>query len=146
MMLTWDDDSLDCGYIAHRLPDGAWWHIHFACSGLDYYCELLRRRTLILAAVQCFAPGVVAVSDRFILTLDGEGVNLPDESLLLDFRWGREPNDLKLQSEARAFQQEVMPLLHESRNFQKAVWEIVHRQQHLRMVAPDKLEPRATTR
>ncbi len=143
--LKWDYDKLDYGYVLHRLPDGAWWHLHFARSGLEYDCQLLRGATLVLAAVQCFAAGVLAVSEQFVLTLDGEGVELPDEALLLDFDWGCKPDDSKLQADARAFQQNVMPLLHDSRDFQKAVWEIVDRQQHLRMVASDKLEPRATS-
>lgn len=138
-MPTWEDDSLDYGYIVYRLPEGAWWHIHFARSGMEYDCELLLRNTPILAQVQCFAPGAIAVSEQFILTLDGEGVKLPDEALLLDFGWGMKPDDPKLQSDARAFEQNVMPLLHDSKNFQKAVWEIVDRQQHLRMVAAHKL-------
>jgi hypothetical protein len=140
-MATWDDDSLDYGYMVHRLPDGGWWHLHFARSGLEYHCELLERNTTILASIQCFALGAIAKSEQFILTLDGEGVELPDQVLQLDFDWGRSPEVAK---SGRAFQHKVMPLLHDSRNFQRAVWEIVDFRQHLRMVASAKIDPKAT--
>ena len=91
-----------------------------------------------MACVQRFAAGAVARSPKFILTLDGEGVEFPDEVLLLDFDWGRTPNKAKMQAEALDFQQVVMPLLHSNRDFQTAVWEIVQNQQHLRMVARAK--------
>jgi hypothetical protein len=106
---------------------------------MDYHCELLGRRTSILARIQRFARGAVADSPRFILTLDGEGVELPDEELRLDFTWGERAGEPDFLDEARHFQQEVMPLLHKDPEFQQAAAEVVHRQRYLRVAAAGKL-------
>ena len=129
-----DRNSLEYGYVLTRLPDGSWWHLHVGRSGCHYHCELLGRNTNILACLQRFAAGGLAESPPFLLTLDGEGVELSDLAVGLDFQW---PGCLE--ADAAHFQQEVLPLLHRSVAFQRAAAEVVARQQHLGMVAPGKL-------
>src|SRR5262249_6694194 len=81
-------DLLGYGYVLTGWPWGGWWHLHFGRSSWVYDCDLLGRRTDILASVQQFAPGGVGQSPHFLLTLDGEGVVLPAEEAGLDFQWG----------------------------------------------------------
>lgn len=141
MIERWDEDALDYGYVLRSLPEGGWWHVLFARSGLEYRCELLGHSTRILAAIQRFARGASSASETFVLTLDGEGISEPDDVLRLDFDWGKKPADVRLQAEARSFQTLVMPLLHDSESFQRAAWEIVDYHQHRQMVDPAKLTP-----
>ena len=93
MIERWDEDALEHGYVLRRLPEGGWWHLHFARSGLEYHCELLRSCTRMLAAIQRHAHGEHLPSQFFVLTLDGEGVSEPDEVLRMDFDWGLKPAD-----------------------------------------------------
>src|SRR5580704_9952937 len=79
--MTWDEDPLEYGYILDRLFGGGWWHLHFGRAGWLYQCNLLGRRTDVLACLQRFAAGAVAVPPRFVLTLDGEGVELSEAEL-----------------------------------------------------------------
>lgn len=137
--MTWDEDTLEYGYVLDRIAGGGWWHLHFGRSGWSYRCELLGRGTDILACIQKFAASAVAESTRFLLTLDGEGVELPEGADGLDFRWGDRPADPELASVARHFQQEVMPLLYGSAAFQRAAAEVVARRRYLRVVAAGKL-------
>jgi hypothetical protein len=137
--MTWDDDSLEYGYIVTRPPDGGWWHLHFGRAAVAYDCELLGRQTDVLAVVQHFAAGAAARSPQYVLTLDGEGVERSMSDLKLDFRWDRDADDDQLAGDARHFQREVMPLVHDSPAMQHAVAEIVHRDRHLRLVAAGKL-------
>lgn len=71
--MTWDDDTLEYGYVLDRF-EGGWWHLHFGRSVRSYHCALLGTRTSVVACVQQFARGAVATSPQFLLTLDGEGV------------------------------------------------------------------------
>jgi hypothetical protein len=135
--MTWDEVTLKYGYVLHRIAGGGWWHLHFGRSSWSYHCDLLGHRTDILACVQRFAPGGLAESSRFRLTLDGEGVELPEAGL--DFQWGDCPRDPEQTAVARHFQREVMPRLYDSPAFQRAVAEIVTRQRHLRLVASGKV-------
>jgi hypothetical protein len=134
-----DEDILEYGYVLNRIDGGGWWHLHFGRSGWSYRCDLLGRRTNILACVQQFAAGAVAVSPRFLLTLDGEGVELSQAEAGLDFRWGNRPADPELATAAPRFQREVMPLLYASLAFQRAAAEVVARQRHLRVTPSGKL-------
>jgi hypothetical protein len=138
--MTWDADLLEYGYVLDRPSDGGWWHLHFGRSAQFYHCDLLGRRTDILASVQRFAAGAVAESPRFILTLDGEGVELAEAEAGLDFRWGDRPADPELVAEALHFQREIMPLVYDSAAFQRAAAEVVARQRHRRLVASGKLQ------
>lgn len=134
----WGEDLLEYGYVLDRMA-GGWWHLHIGRSARSYHCELLDRRTDILACVQWFATGAVAESPQFLLTLDGEGVELPAAEVGLDFRWGDRPADPELAAAARQFQRDVMPLLYDSPAFQRAAAELLARQRYLRVVAPGKL-------
>ena len=116
--MSWDDDSLEYGYVVTRLADGSWWHLHFGRGGASYACELLGRPTDILACLQWFAAWAVAKSGQSLLTLDGERVESAADGPVLDFRW---PDDL----EATHFQRAVMPLLDNSEAFESAVREVV---------------------
>ena len=138
--MTWDEDTLEYGYVLDRIAGGGWWHLHFARSNGFYHCDLFGRACNVLACVQRFAAGAVAESPRFLLTLDGEGVELPDLEARLDFAWGDRPADPERAIVAQRFQREVMPLLHASPAFQRAVAEVVMHGRHLRAVAPGKLE------
>src|SRR5262249_27305450 len=104
-------------------------------------CDLLGRRTTIVACVQRFTAGAIPQSPRFFITLDGEGVELPASEGVLDCEWGRWSGDADLIAVALHFQSEVMPWLHDCSAFQRAAAEVVTRQRHLRLVAPDKLSP-----
>jgi hypothetical protein len=137
--MVWDEDTLEYGYVLDRIAGGGWWHLHFGRSGWSYHCDLLGRRTKILASVERFAAGAVAESPRFLLTLDGEGVGLTEAEAGLDFRWGDRPADPLVAAEALHFQREIMPLLYDSPAFQRAAAEVVARQRHLRVVASGKL-------
>lgn len=137
--MTWDDDSLEYGYVVTRPPDGGWWHLHFGRAAVAYDCELLGRRSEVFAVVQHFGAGAVARSPQYVLTLDGEGVDRPARDLGLDCRWGRDAGDAELADDARRFQREVMPLLYDSPAMQGALAEIVNRGRHLRWVAPGRL-------
>jgi hypothetical protein len=146
--MTWDEDTLEYGYVLDRPAGGVWWHLHFGRSAWSYHCDLLSRRTEMLACVQRFAARAIAASPWFLLTLDGEGVELPETDAGLDFQWGDRPADPDLAAEALHFQREVMPLLNDSPAFQRAVAEVVARQRHLRLVASGKLnraEPGTST-
>jgi hypothetical protein len=146
--MRWDESPLEYGYVLDRTSDRGWWHLHFGRSGWSYDCELLGRRTNVLACLQLFALGGVVRSPRFFLTLDGEGVGSAAEEARLVYTWGSRPEDAGLVGEARRFQQEVMPRLYDSPAFQQAAAKIVARQQHLRMAVPGKLsraEPGAAT-
>lgn len=125
--MGWGDDPLEYGYVLARPTEGGWWHLHFARGGASYPCRLLGRPTDILACVQRFAAGAVATSPRFVLTLDGEGVELPDAAPL-DFSWAGGPA-------AADFQRAVVPVLNDSSAFQLAASEVVLSQRHLRVVA-----------
>lgn len=129
----WDQDVLEYGYVLHRTSEGGWWHGHFGRSAISYRCELLGRQTSVVLLLQHFGPGGAALSRQFLLTLDGEGLDLPVEDLRLDFRWGNDPQDTKLTAEAKHFQQEVMPLLHGNSQFQHSIAEVVHRQRYTRV-------------
>jgi hypothetical protein len=131
MVLTWDDDALEYGYVLARPSEDCWWHMHFGRCWASYPCELLGRPTDILACLQWFATGVVAKSPRFLLTLDGEGVEVPAGVPPMDFTWAGAGA-----SEAAHFQQLVMPLLYDSPAFQSAAAEVVRSQRHLRVVTP----------
>lgn len=126
---VWEVDELEYGYVLERSA-GLWWHLHFGPSPWTYYCELLRCRTDVLGCIQRFAAGGVARSSRYVLTLDGEGVEIPEAKL--DFRW-------RDRAVAIQFQREVMPLLHESSDFQFAAWEVVDSQRHRRLAPMEKL-------
>ena len=139
--MSWDEDTLEYGYVLDRPADGGWWHLHFGRSGWSYHCDLLGRRTGILACVQRFAAGAAALSPRFLLTLDGEGVDLSGADARLDCGWGQRPSDAELAAAARHFQREVLPLLYDSPAFQRATAEVVARGRHLRVVASGKLKP-----
>ena len=128
--MTWDDDTLEYGYVLARPPEGGWWHLHFGRCAVCYPCELLGRPTDILACLQWFAAWAVTKSPQFLLTLDGEGVNLPAAVPPPDFAWGRGADP----SEAAHFQRSVMPLLYDSPVFQSAAAEVVRSQRHLRVV------------
>ena len=125
--MGWGDDPLVYGYVLARPPEGGWWHLHFARGGASYRCRLLGQPTDVLACVQRFAAGAVATSPRFVLTLDGEGVELSDAAPL-DFAWAGGP-------EAADFQRAVVPALHDSPAFQAAAAMVVRSQRHLRVVA-----------
>src|SRR5207247_2076508 len=86
--MNWEEDNLEYGYVLDRIEGGGWWHLHFGRSNWSYLCDLLGRPTDILTCVQQFAVGALALSPRFLLTLDGEGVKLPEEDAGLDCRWG----------------------------------------------------------
>lgn len=137
--MTWDEDSLEYGYVLVRLADGGWWHLHFGRSDWKYHCGLLGRCTRVLACVQRFAAGAVARSPQFLLTLDGEGVDLSAADAGLDFDWGDQSADPESLAEALHFQRGVMPLLYDSPAFQRAAAEVVSHLRHLRVVAPDTL-------
>ena len=92
-----------------------------------------------MASAQRFAAGAVARSPQFLLTLDGEGVELAVDKAELTFGWGRLPADAEFVAESLHLQREIMPLLYNSSAFQQAVAEIVARQRHLRVVAWGKL-------
>jgi hypothetical protein len=142
--MNWDEDTLEYGYVLDRIAGGGWWHLHFGRSGWSYQCDLLGCRTDILACIQRFAAGAVAESPRYLLTLDGEGVELSEAEAGLDFRWGDCTADQGLVAAARHFQRQIMPLLYESPAFQRAVAEVVVCQRHLLVVASGKLaEPDA---
>ncbi|HEX5271814.1 MAG TPA: hypothetical protein VFW33_15055 [Gemmataceae bacterium] len=130
---------MDYGYVLDRLPEGGWWHMHFGRSRWVYRCELLDRETDMLACVRRFGVGAVAQSPRFLLTLDGEGVELPADGAGVDYRWGQHGERAKLADDAGYFQREVMPLLHDSPEFQRAVAAVVSGQRHWRVVAVGKL-------
>lgn len=136
--MVWNEDALDYGYVLDRFPEGSWWHMHFGRSQWVYRCELLDREIDILACVQRFDVGAVAQSPRFLLTLDGEGVELP-AGAGVDYRWGQHDEGAKLADDARHFQREVMPLLHDSPEFQRAVAAVISGQWHWRVVAVGKL-------
>ena len=122
--MSWDDDSLEYGYLVARMGEGGWWHMHFGRCEASYDCELLGRPTNILACLRWFAAWAVPKSEQFLLTLDGERVESAADGPALDFRW---PDDL----EAAHFQQEVMPLLYVSEAFQSAASEVVRCQKPL---------------
>jgi hypothetical protein len=124
--VTWTDDPLEFGYVLARLPDGGWWHLHFARGGASYPCQLLGRTTNVLGCLQRFAAGAVATSRRFTLTLDGEGVVLLDDAPL-DFTWADIPASV-------AFQQSVVPELYANLAFQEAASEVIRHERHLRVV------------
>ena len=63
----------------------------------------------------------MAESPRFLLTLDGEGVEMSDMEAGLDFRWGGRFADAELAATALHFQREVVPLLYHSHAFQRAL-------------------------
>jgi hypothetical protein len=134
----WGDDPLEYGYVLDRLPEGGWWHLHFARSGVSYPCRLLGRPSDILACVQRFAAGAVATSPRFVLTLDGDGVELPDAAPL-DFAWAAG-------AAGADFQRAIVPLLHASTAFQAAAAEVVRYQRHLRVVASGRATDAAADR
>jgi hypothetical protein len=137
--MTFEDDQLQYGYVVTREAEGVWWHLHFGRSFVGYHCNLLGRHTNLFAAVQNFGPGVVARSPRYILTLDGEGIDRPEEDLRLDFHWGLDTTDEERLSAARQFQQSVMPLLYESADMRSAVAQVVRHRRYSRLVAPGKL-------
>jgi hypothetical protein len=137
--VTWDENSLEYGYVLSRASEGGWWHLHFGRSSWVYHCELLARRTDVLVCVQRFSVGAMAQSPRFLLTLDGEGVELSAEEVEMDFRWGQRPEVADLVAEALHFQREIMPLLHDNSAFQQAAAEIVARQRYSRVAASGKL-------
>ena len=137
--MSWDEDSLDYGYVLARPLDGGWWHLHFGRSDRTYQSGLLGRRTDILASVQRFSAGAMAQSVRFLLTLDGEGVEVSAEELVLDCRWDGHSEFAELTHQAQHLQQEIMPLLKNSPVFQMAAAEIVARQRYLQVIAPGRL-------
>jgi hypothetical protein len=140
--VKWDEESLECGYVLARPPEGGWWHLHFGRSDMSYHCELLGRRTDILACIQWFIAGAIAKSPQFILTLDGEGVELAPNEPRLDFASGQGTTASEVLADAHYFQREVMPLLYDSPPFQRAAAEVVRCQQHLRVVTLGQLVQR----
>ncbi len=115
--MGWGDDSLEFGYFVARPSEGGWWHLHFARGKASYPCRLLGRPTDILACFQRFTVGAVATSPQFVLTLDGDSVEL-SVAMPLDFAWAGTPA-------ADDFQRTVVPALHESLTFQAAVSEVI---------------------
>jgi hypothetical protein len=135
-----DQDALDYGYILKTLQDGSWWHMHIARSAIEYHCVLLGKNTSLLLNIQSFLPGVWANSPEFILTLDGEGVDLSSQALLLDSKWGLHSEDKRLQDQARSIQRKVLPIMQSSPKLQDAIWEIMTSRSHLQLVDPSKLK------
>lgn len=126
--MKWDEHPLDYGYIVTRLPSGAWWHMHFGRSAVNYHCELLGRMSNVLAAIQLLQAGVTTVTPRFLLTLDAEGVELSPNELRMNYRWNLKSDCADMNAEALHFQQEIMPLIYDSETFQKTVRHIVEKQ------------------
>ena len=126
--MTWDHDALEFGHVVARPLEGGWWHLHFGRQA-SYWCELLGRPTEVVACLQWFAAGAVTRSLRFVLTLDGEGVELPPDGPPVDFAWVYAADS----SEAAHFQRSVVPLLYDSSAFQSAVAAVVSSQRHLRV-------------
>lgn len=137
--MCWDEGPLQCGYVVDRLPRGEWWHLHFGRAAIAYRCELLNARTNVFACLQHFARGALVLLPQFVLTLDGEGVELPIAELGLNFRWGLSDENSGLPAEAARFQTEVVPRLHESQVFQRAIAEIVRHQRFARVIDRAKL-------
>jgi len=131
--IRWDEDALDYGYVVTRLPSGEWWHMHFGRSTLTYDCELLARKSNILASIQLLGVGAVIQSPRFILTLDAEGVEIPTAELDLKFGWQKSANSADVSADAQHFQREIMPLIYDSERFQSAVQHIVDKRSHRRL-------------
>jgi hypothetical protein len=138
-IVLWDEDALEFGYVLDRPSTGGWWHLHFGRADWVYHCKLLGRDIDILACIRRFGAGAVAQSASFLLTLDGEGVELSAEQTGLNFRWGEDSEGMELATEARSFQREVVPLLFDSSVFQQAAAEIVSAQRYLRVVEAGKL-------
>ena len=134
--MAWDDDHLKYGYVITRLPEGDWWHMHFGRAALRYQCELLGRETDVFASIHRFARGCIARSPQFVLTLDGEGVDLPISELSLDCHWD---SDEEVSADAKHFQASIMPLVYDSPAMQGAVAELVRAGRYVRRVAPGKL-------
>lgn len=131
--MKWDEHPLDYGYIVTRLDSGAWWHMHFGRSALNYPCELLGRASNILASIQLLKAGVNTVPPRFMLTLDAEGVELSPNELRMNYRWNMDCKSPEMNADALHFQQEIMPLIYDSELFQTTVRHIVEKQAYLRM-------------
>jgi hypothetical protein len=135
--IDWAEDHLRYGYVIARLPDREWWHMHLGRSEvIEYDCALLGERTDVFAVVQRLAPGCVARSQQFVLTLDGEGVDRRIADLRVDFGWEVDANAT---AAGRRFQAEVMPLLYDSAPMQTALAAVVQRGRYLQMREPNTL-------
>jgi len=134
----WEENALEYGFIVTRLPSGAWWHMHFGRSTLNYPCELLGRKSNILLSIQLLSPGCVTISPRFLLTLDAQGVEISPTELRIDFHWGKDPVSHELRADAQHFQQEIMPLIYDSDPMQSAVRHIVEKQAYLHRYAREE--------
>lgn len=108
-------DKLTHGVVLTRLHAGEWWHGHLVRSNLQYDCALLGRPTTMLFAVQRFSTGAVATSDRFLLTLDAEGIADPSH-VQCTGNWGEHSGTDHEQAAARTIRETVMPLLYRGRD------------------------------
>lgn len=123
------EDELRYGLVLTRLPDGEWWLGHLVRSDLLYDCKLLGRRTTMLFLMQRFAPGVVARSQAFFLTLDAEGVEDP-ESVRHTADWGESAGTGDDKARALAIRRSILPVVLDQPEFRRAAWFVVDHAEH----------------